>query len=80
MRSLIMERRKSDFNDKVWNDIKRENKKVNADDNKKSKQCLIKKNKSDDYVLTFMFALKIINRVLTAFILWNLLVITGRML
>lgn len=75
-----MERRKSDFNDRVWNDIKRENKKVNADDNKKSKQCLIKKSKSDDYVLTFMFALKIINRVLTAFILWNLLVITGRML
>lgn len=75
-----MEKRKSDFNDRVWNNIKRENKKVNADDNKKSKQCLIKKNKSDDYVLTFMFALKIINRVLTAFILWNLLVITGRML
>ena len=75
-----MEKRKSDFNDRVWKDIKRENKKVNADDNKKSKQCLIKKNKSDDYVLTFMFALKIINRVLTAFILWNLLVITGRML
>lgn len=75
-----MEKRKSDFNDRVWNDINRENKKVNADDNKKSKQCLIKKNKSDDYVLTFMFALKIINRVLTAFILWNLLVITGRML
>lgn len=75
-----MEKRKSDFNDRVWNDMKRENKKVNADDNKKSKQCLIKKNKSDDYVLTFMFALKIINRVLTAFILWNLLVITGRML
>lgn len=75
-----MERRKSDFNDRVWNGIKRENKKINADDNKKSKQCLIKKSKSDDYVLTFMFALKIINRVLTAFILWNLLVITGRML
>ena len=75
-----MEKRKSDFNDRVWNDIKRENKKVNADDNKKPKQCLIKKSKSDDYVLTFMFALKIINRVLTAFILWNLLVITGRML
>lgn len=75
-----MEKRKSDFNDRVWNDIKRENKKVNADDNKKSKQCPIKKDKSDDYVLTFMFALKIINRVLTAFILWNLLVITGRML
>ena len=76
-----MEKRKSDFNDGVWNGIKRENKKVNAaDDNKKSKQCLIKKSKSDDYVLTFMFALKIINRVLTAFILWNLLVITGRML
>lgn len=75
-----MEKRKSDFNDKVWNGIKRENKKANADDNKKSKQCLIKKSKSDDYVLTFMFALKIINRVLTAFILWNLLVITGRML
>ena len=32
-----MEKRKSDFNDRVWNDIKRENKKVNADDNKKSK-------------------------------------------
>lgn len=75
-----MEKRKSDFNDRVWNDIKRENKKVNADGNKKSKQCPIKKSKSDDYVLTFMFALKIINRVLTAFILWNLLVITGRML
>lgn len=75
-----MEKRKSDFNDKVWNDIKREDKRVNADDNKKSKQCLIKKSKSDEYVLTFMFALKIINRVLTAFILWNLLVITGRML
>lgn len=75
-----MERRKSDFNDRVWNDIKRENKKINADDSKKSKQCSIKKDKSDDYVLTFMFALKIINRVLTAFILWNLLVITGRML
>ena len=75
-----MEKRKSDFNDRVWNDMKRENKKVNADDNKKSKQCLNKKSKSDDYVLTFMFALKIINRVLTAFILWNLLVITGRML
>lgn len=75
-----MERRKSDFNDRVWNDIKREDKKFNTDDNKKSKQCLIKKDRSDDYVLTFMFALKIINRVLTAFILWNLLVITGRML
>lgn len=75
-----MEKRKSDFNDKVWNNIKRENKKINADDSKKSKQCSIKKDKSDDYVLTFMFALKIINRVLTAFILWNLLVITGRML
>lgn len=75
-----MERRKSDFNDGVWNGIKREKKKVNADDNKKSKQCLIKKDKSDNYVLTFMFALKIINRVLAAFILWNLLVITGRML
>lgn len=75
-----MEKRKSDFNDRVWNDIKRENKKVNTDDNKKSKQCPIKKDRSDDYVLTFMFALKIINRVLTAFILWNLLVITGRML
>lgn len=75
-----MEKRKSDFNDGVWNGIKREKKKANADDNKKSKQCLIKKSKSDDYVLTFMFALKIINRVLTAFILWNLLVITGRML
>lgn len=75
-----MEKRKSDFNDSVWNDIKRENKKVSVEDNKKSKQCSIKKSKSDDYVLTFMFALKIINRVLTAFILWNLLVITGRML
>ena len=75
-----MEKRKSDFNDGVWNGIKRENKKVSTDVNKKSKQCLIKKSKSDDYVLTFMFALKIINRVLTAFILWNLLVITGRML
>lgn len=75
-----MERRKSDFNDRVWNGIKRENKKVSTDNKKKSKQCPIKKSKSDDYVLTFMFALKIINRVLTAFILWNLLVITGRML
>lgn len=75
-----MERRKSDFNDKVWNGIKREKKKVNADDNKKSKQCLIKKDKSDNYVLTFMFALKIVCRVITTFILWNLLVITGRML
>ena len=75
-----MERRKSDFNDKVWNDIKRENKKVNADDNKKPKQCLIKKSKSDEYILTIMFALKIVCRVLTTFILWNLLVITGRML
>lgn len=74
-----MERRKSDFNDRVWNDIKRENKKVNVG-NKKTKMCSSKKDKSDDYVLTFMFALKIINRVLTAFILWNLLVITGRML
>lgn len=75
-----MEKRKSDFNDGVWNGIKRENKKVNADDNKKSKQCPIKKDKSDDYVLTFMFALRIICRILTTFILWNLLVITGRML
>lgn len=75
-----MERRKSDFNDKVWNDIRRENKKVNADDNKKSKQCLIKKDKSDEYILTIMFVLKIVCRVLTTFILWNLLVITGRML
>lgn len=74
-----MEKRKSDFNDRVWNDIKRENKKVNVG-NKKTKMCSSKKDKSDDYVLTFMFALKIINRVLTAFILWNLLVITGRML
>lgn len=74
-----MEKRKSDFNDRVWNDIKRENKKVNVE-NKKTKMCSSKKDKSDDYVLTFMFALKIINRVLTAFILWNLLVITGRML
>jgi hypothetical protein len=75
-----MERRKSDFNDKVWNDIKRENKKVDADVNKKSKQCLIKKDKSDEYILTIMFVLKIVCRVLTTFILWNLLVITGRML
>ena len=75
-----MERRKSDFNDKVWNGIKREKKKDNADNNKKSKQCSIKKSKSDEYVLTFMFALKIVCRVLTTFILWNLLVITGRML
>lgn len=75
-----MERRKSDFNDKVWNGIKRENKKVGADDSKKSKQCLIKKSKSDEYILTIMFALKIVCRVLTTFILWNLLVITGRML
>lgn len=75
-----MEKRKSDFNDGVWNGIKRENKKVSTDNKKKSKQCPIKKDKSDDYVLTIMFALKIINRVLTAFILWNLLVITGRML
>ncbi len=75
-----MEKRKSDFNDRVWKDIKRENKKVNADDNKKSKQCLIKKSKSDEYILTIMFALKIVCRVLTTFILWNLLVITGRML
>lgn len=75
-----MERRKSDFNDGVWNGIKRENKKVNADDNKKSKQCLIKKDKSDEYILTIMFVLKIVCRVLTTFILWNLLVITGRML
>lgn len=74
-----MERRKSDFNDGVWNGIKRENKKVNVG-NKKTKMCSSKKDKSDDYVLTFMFALKIINRVLTVFILWNLLVITGRML
>lgn len=75
-----MEKRKSDFNDRVWNGIKRENKKVNTDDNKKSKQCLIKKSKSDEYILTIMFALKIVCRVLTTFILWNLLVITGRML
>lgn len=75
-----MEKRKSDFNDGVWNGIKRENKKVNADDNKKSKQCLIKQSKSDEYILTIMFALKIVCRVLTTFILWNLLVITGRML
>ena len=75
-----MEKRKSDFNDRVWEDVKRENKKASADNKKKSKQCLIKKSKSDDYVLTFMFALKIINKVLTVFILWNLLVITGRML
>lgn len=75
-----MEKRKSDFNDSVWNGIKREDKKVNTDDNKKSKQCLIKKSKSDEYILTIMFALKIVCRVLTTFILWNLLVITGRML
>lgn len=75
-----MEKRKSDFNDRVWEDVKRENKKASTDNKKKSKQCLIKKSKSDDYVLTFMFALKIINKVLTVFILWNLLVITGRML
>lgn len=75
-----MEKRKSDFNDRVWNGIKRENKKVNTDDNKKSKQCLIKKSKSDEYILTIMFDLKIVCRVLTTFILWNLLVITGRML
>lgn len=75
-----MEKRKSDFNDGVWNGIKRENKKVSTDNKNKSKQCLIKKSKSDDYVLTFMFALKIVCRVLTTFILWNLLVITGRML
>ena len=75
-----MEKRKSDFNDRVWNDIKRENKKVNADNKKKSKQCPIKKDKSDEYILTIMFALKIVCRVLTTFIIWNLLVITGRML
>lgn len=78
-----MERRKSDFDDKSYFNFKsskRENKKVNADDNKKSKQCLIKKDKSDEYILTIMFVLKIVCRVLTTFILWNLLVITGRML
>ena len=78
-----MERRKSDFDDKSYFNFKsskRENKKVNTDDNKKSKQCLIKKSKSDEYILTIMFALKIVCRVLTTFILWNLLVITGRML
>lgn len=75
-----MERRKSDFNDGVWNGIKRENKKVNETIIKNQNNAQLKKDKSDDYVLTFMFALKIINRVLTAFILWNLLVITGRML
>lgn len=75
-----MERRKSDFNDGVWNGIKRENKKVSTDNKKKSKQCPIKKDKSDEYILTIMFALKIVCRVLTTFILWNLLVITGRML
>lgn len=75
-----MERRKSDFNDGVWNGIKRENKKVSTDNKKESKQCPIKKDKSDEYILTIMFALKIVCRVLTAFILWNLLVITGRML
>lgn len=75
-----MERRKSDFDDRVWEDVKRENKKASTDNKKKSKQYTIKNNKSDEYILTFMFALKIINRLLTAFILWNLLVITGRML
>ena len=75
-----MEKRKSDFNDGVWNGIKRENKKVNADNKKESKQCPIKKDKSDEYILTIMFALKIVCRVLTTFILWDLLVITGRML
>lgn len=75
-----MEKRKSDFNDGVWNGIKRENKKVSTDNKNKSKQCSIKKSKSDEYIMTFMFALKIICRVLTTFILWNLLVITGRML
>ena len=74
-----MEKRKSDFNDRVWNDIKRENKKVNVG-NKKTKMCSSKKDKSDEYILTIMFALKIVCRVLTTFILWNLLVITGRML
>lgn len=78
-----MERRKSDFDDKSYFNFKsskRENKKVNADNKKKSKQCTIKKYKSDEYILTIMFALKIVCRVLTTFILWNLLVITGRML
>lgn len=74
-----MEKRKSDFNDRVWNGIKRENKKVNVG-NKKTKMCSSKKDKSDEYILTIMFALKIVCRVLTTFILWNLLVITGRML
>lgn len=79
-----MERRKSDFDDKSYfnfkSSTKRENKKVNADNKKKSKQCPIKKDKSDEYILTIMFALKIVCRVLTTFVLWNLLVITGRML
>lgn len=75
-----MEKRKSDFNDRVWNDINRENKKASTDNKKKSKQCTIKKYKSDEYILTIMFVLKIVCRVLTTFILWNLLVITGRML
>lgn len=74
-----MEKRKSDFNDKVWNNIKREEKKVNVE-NKKTKMRSSKKDKSHEYVMTIMFALKIVCRVLTAFILWNLLVITGRML
>lgn len=74
-----MERRKSDFNDKVWEDVKREEKKVNVED-KKTKMCSSKKDKSDEYILTIMFAMKIICRILTTFILWNLLVITGRML
>lgn len=75
-----MEKRKSDFNDRVWEDVKRENKKASTDNKKKSKQCPIKKDKSDEYILTIMFAMKIICRILTTFILWNLLVITGRML
>lgn len=74
-----MERRKSDFNDKVWEDVKREEKKVNVED-KKTKMWSSKKDKSDEYILTIMFAMKIICRILTTFILWNLLVITGRML
>lgn len=77
-----MEKRKSDFNDKVWGNIKRplsEEKMVNRG-NKKTKMCSSKKDKSHEYVMTIMFALKIVCRVLTTLILWNLLVITGRML
>ena len=77
-----MEKRKSDFDDKSYFNFKsskRENRKVNVG-NKKTKMCSSKKDKSDEYILTIMFALKIVCRVLTTFILWNLLVITGRML